>query len=176
MRALLHAGDPGATGAPGWEAAPGASSPRIRAVAFTDGAGSELVDEDKQRLRAANIQDSVVIIRNRLASGQLSSGHVSSHKLDGAIGSEHSWSSEEDEASVAEPERNNSAGEAAHVAHPVQDAVLTLGAAEAAQHEHHAVHVEHPSALHQPALPQLQQSPSKRVQFSNAMPAAVLDP
>jgi hypothetical protein len=38
-------------------AVPAPSSPRVRAVVFTDGAGGELADEDdRQRLRAANIQ------------------------------------------------------------------------------------------------------------------------
>lgn len=147
------------------------SSPRqVRMVAFAEGTGSELSDEDKQRLRAANIQDSVVIIRNRMASGQLPSGQLSSHKLDIAHGSEHSWSSGEDEVPCADPEDPAPAATET----PAQDPVEHVSTAEGARHHlHHVVHVEPHSALHQP---QLQHSPSKRVQFSGAVPAVVLDP
>jgi hypothetical protein len=140
-------------------------------VAFADGTGSELADEDKQRLRAANIQDSVVIIRNRMALGQLPSEQLSSHKLDIAHSSQHSWSSGEDEGPCVDPEHSAPA----HSEAPAQDPVEPAPAAEGAQHRdvHHVVHVEPHSALHQP---QLQHSASKRVQFLGAVPAVVLDP
>jgi hypothetical protein len=140
-------------------------------VAFAEGTGSELADEDKQRLRAANIQDSVVIIRNRLASGQLPSGHLSSHKLDITHSSEHSWSSGEDELPCADPEHPAPAPSEA----PAQDPMEAVSAAEGGHHldVHHVVQIEPHSALHQP---QLQHSTSKRVQFLGAVPAVVLDP
>ena len=66
---VYAAGEPSPKGADG---APGAvrERPDLRMVAFADGTRDD-PDEDKQRLRADNIQDSVVIIRSRLASGQL---------------------------------------------------------------------------------------------------------
>lgn len=61
-------------------------------VTFASGPeGAGLAEDDKQRLRAACIQDSVVIIRSKLASGgqQQLGASLSSHKLnaDGGTGS-----------------------------------------------------------------------------------------
>lgn len=135
----------------------------MRAVVFTDGAGGELADEDdRQRLRAANIQDSVVIIRNKMASGQLSQ-----HRLDsGVVDGDHSWSSED--GASPEPEKQAVCGVSSEA--PGSGAVqgAAVGVVEA---QHPGVCVSAPR--------QLQQSASKRVQFcegaAGAIPAVSLE-
>lgn len=138
------------------DAVPAPSSPRVRVVVFTDGAGGELAgEEDRQRLRAANIQDSVVIIRNRLASGQLSS-----HQLDSGVDGDHSWSSEG--GGSPEPEGRGVCGVLSDASR--SDAVQ--GAAVAVVEAHHpGVRVGAPE--------QLQHSASKRVQFCEAAAGAI---
>jgi hypothetical protein len=122
-------------------------------VAFADGAGGALADEDKQRLRAANIQDSVVIIRSKLASGQLQSHHLGDED---SHGSEHSWCSD------ALPGSAEGSHTAPAAALDVQDCVQQP-ASHAAVQEGDAAQ---PDSAARP--PHLQQSASKRVQFLGA--------
>jgi hypothetical protein len=127
-------------------------------VAFADGEGGVLADDDKQRLRAANIQDSVVIIRSKMATGQLHSHHLGD---DDSHGSEHSWCSDALPGS-AEGSHTAPAPAALEVQDPVQQPASH--AAVAAVQDGDAVQ---PSSA--PQRPNhLQQSPSKRVQFLGA--------
>lgn len=135
------------------EAASGGESFRQRVVAFAEGAGGALADDDKQRLRAANIQDSVVIIRSKMASGQLHSHHLGDED---SHGSEHSWCSDALPGSA----------EGSHTAVPAvldaQDPVQQP-ASHAAVPE---VDAAEPCSALRPS--HLQHSPSKRVQFLGA--------
>lgn len=160
--ALSCCGCPHAGAGAAGDAVPAPSSLRVRAVVFTDGAGGKLADEDdRQRLRAANIQDSVVIIRNRLASGQLSS-----HQLDSGVDGDHSWSSEG--GGSPEPEGRAVCGVPSEASGP--DAVQQGAAVAVVEAHHPGVRVGAPPQ-------QLQQSASKRVQFSDAgaIPAVSLE-
>lgn len=147
----------------------------LRMVAFADGCDEP---EDKHQLRAANIQDSVVIIRNKMASGPLSS-HILGLTDDG---SEHSWSSEDEPLGKACADSEQLLGAEQAVQEQDMDAIQGSEFQEVVMQqvqvveqqecpEHTAVQVERPhSAMHQPRG--LQQSPSKRVSF-RAVPVVV---
>jgi len=136
--------------------------PDLRMVAFEEGAGCMMADEDRQRLRAANIQDSVVIIRTKLGTGnplgpKQSEGSVSSS-------SRSSESGEEDGAAVF-PAAKNGMLETGHID--------TLTAAPEISSGQHLEPLQPHSVLHHG---QLQHSSSKRVQFQGQTGSTSGDP
>lgn len=143
-------------------------------VAFADGGGCVSAEEDKQRLRAANVQDSVVIIRSRLLSGQLSLSGARRSDDDSKDGSEA------DEHSQQETEAMH--GE--HEQVTVQDVTLPPGSAVVKEpaagsslwpQDSNGAGLQAEGAVQQRTL-QVQHSSIKRVQFTTPAPAAVAMP